>query len=211
MRIIPTLVFVFALLAGNSFADEPMTKVVFRPDMPGLSPTAPGAQPKTLYRWQLTKGRVEESLDQDHHVQPLFIADGKDGWFIDEVTKTGKHMIDPSTDHNFYAPIIPPPSPNGSAPVRSFEIGRELDFMNSQKVSPKSTVKDGQMLQLYECVQEVYTIDLYVSPTSGMPVESDVLKDGKLVVRLIYTEYSNSLPADPKLFAPPPDVKISEG
>jgi hypothetical protein len=51
---------------------------------------------------------------------------------------------------------------------------------------------------------------LYVYPT-GTPAASEVWKDGKFVLRLIYDEYKTSLPATPSLLQPPADVKISEG
>ena len=210
MRIIFALLFTLVLLAGKGIADEPMTKVVFRLESPTILPASPGAEPRTLYRWQATKGRVEEGIDSEHKVQPLFIADGKDAWFINLITKSGRHMVDPSADETFYAPIIPPESPKAQVPIRNFEIGRELAFMNSQKIAPKPATKDGQALQLYECIQDGYTLDVYVSPTIGTPVESDVTKDGKPIVKVIYSEYSTTLPADPKLFAPPPNITISD-
>jgi len=210
MRIPLLILFFCAALAGSGMATESMTKVVFRQEGPDVAPGSFGAKPKTLYRWKSTMGRVEQALDADHHLQELFIANGKDGWLINLADKTGTHLVDPSTDNDFYVPIVPAGKPNENPPIRDFQIGRELDFMASQKVASKPVVKDGKTLILYECVKEGYTLDFYVSTSSGSPTESDVSKDGKLLLRLVYLEYSSALDPNPSLFQPPTDVKISE-
>ena len=170
-----------------------MLKIVFRPETPGVAIDSALAQSQTLYRWTSTRGRVEKPLDPKTHVQQLFIADGKDGWFIDQVTKTGQHMVDPSMDHNFYAPIVPPPDPKSPAPVRAFEIGHELDFMRSQNVSPRAVAENGTKYSLYECTTQGYTLRLYLNRDTMTPAKSEVLQDGKLLGRLVYLQYQ-SLP-----------------
>jgi hypothetical protein len=200
------LTLVFGAIA---FADDPMTKIIFRQESTEVAPNSYAAKPKTIYLWQSTKGRVEQALDIEHNTQQLFIADGKDGWIIDEVSKTGQHMIDPSTDHNFYAPIIPQPNAQTPAPLRSFELGHELAFMREQNVSPKAVTESGRKLMLYECEGAGYTLRFYLAFDDAKPVKSEVLQGGKVILRLIYLEYS-TLPADPSLFAPPAGVKIIE-
>ena len=116
-------------------ADELMTKIVFRVEAPGLSPTSLAAQPKTLYRWGSTMGRVEQEPDPAHPGPDLFIANGHDGWAISVAAKTGNHMIDPTTDQ-FYFWIIPGDSLETAA-AGGFELGKEVEFMKNQKVFAK--------------------------------------------------------------------------
>ena len=52
---------------------------------------------------------------------------------------------------------------------------------------------------------------LYVSPETKAPTETDLLKEGKPVLRYLYLKYSTSLQPDPSLFLPAEDMKISEG
>lgn len=202
-------------------ADEPMIKVVVRQEAPTLAPGSYPTTPKTVYRLGPTKGRIEQAVDNDHHVQPLVIVDGKDAWFIDELSKTGKHMVDPSSDHTFYAPIVPNAEDQavqgndqlavgGMQELRTFEIGHEMEFMRRHNVSPRAETEGDAKYSLYECTAQGYTLRLYLNQDSMVPAKSEVLQNGKLIVRLIYQQYQ-AVPADASLFRPPVGVKISEG
>jgi hypothetical protein len=198
----------FSLVYGFGRADETMLKVVFRQQAPDVPVDSFAAKPKTLYQWGKTKGRIEETPDPAQRLTGLIIANGRDGWIINLWNHTGRHFIDHGPTHNFYAPIVPNQQPNMPPPVRDFRIGNELAFMKSHPGSLKGDGLNDQ--KMYECTQQGYMLRLYVYPT-GTPAASEVWKDGKFVLRLIYDEYKTSLPADPSLFQPPTDVRISEG
>jgi hypothetical protein len=209
MKIFRTATILLFLLAGATRADETMTRVVFHQTGPGAASGSFAAQSRTIYLYESTMGRVEEIANPVQHRHGLVIANGKDAWIINLWDKTGRHMVDPSPDHTFYAPIIPPDKPGDEAPVRDFELGRELAFMTAQGVSPQAATKNGKSYLLYQCAREGYTLRFYVSASSGTPEACEVEKNGQLIVQLIYTSYV-SLPADPALFQPPPGIKISE-
>jgi hypothetical protein len=210
MKMLLSALCLCALILGHASADDAVTKIVFRSQNPDLASDPIATEPRTLYRMGTTMGRIEEPIDSPPGGTSIFIANGKDGWIINLAGHTGKHLVDPSADQSFYAPIIPPEGPNQPAPVRAFEMGRELAFMRSQFVEPKAVSKDGKKLSLYECTREGYTLQFYLNAETFMPTETDVLKDSKLLTRVIYLEYK-TLPADPSLFQPPAGVKISEG
>ena len=210
MKMLLPAICLYVLIVAQTFADEAVTKIVFRALNPKIVSNVAAAEPRTLYRMGTTMGRVEQPIDSPQGGTSLFIANGKDAWIINSADHTGRHMVDPSSDHSFYAPIVPPEKPDQPAPVRAFELGRELAFMKSQFVEPQAVSKDGKNLSLYECTREGYKLQFYLDAKTAAPVETDVLEENKLVTRVIYLEYE-TLPADPALFQPPADVKISDG
>jgi hypothetical protein len=210
MKFAALFILILAFSPGCALADETMTKVVFRQEAPDLALDSYAAKPKTLYEWGKTKGRVEETPDAANQLTGLIIANGKDGWMINLWNHTGRHFIDPGPTYNFYVPIVPQEKPDVPSPVHDFQIGHEPAFMKDRKVSPTKVTKGGRSLLLYECTQDDYILQLYVDSTSGVPTESDVLKRGRFILRLIYSDYETGLPADPSIFQAPPHVKISE-
>ncbi len=195
-----------------TLADDVMIKVVFRQESRDVPSGSFALQPKTLYSYKTELGRLEEAFDPAINLQQVVIANGKDDWMINLADKTGLHIIDPGPTYNLYVPIVPPdPStPNTKPPIEDFQIGHEFEFMAAQKISAKRVTKDNKPADLYECLREGYTLDFYVDPLTSIPTETRVLKDGKLLTRLIYLEYYRALTPDLSLFQPPPDVKISE-
>ena len=211
MKTLSVFISLLLLATGFSPADDTMTRVVFRQEAPDVTPDSFAAKPKTLYLWGTDRGRVEEAPDPEHQLHGLIIANGKDGWMINLYTNTATHFIDPGPTYHFYAPIVPQEKSGGRQPVKDFQIGHELEFMKSHHSGGKISLQvGGPSFLSYSCEQEGYTLQLRADPVTGLPTESAVLKDGKPIVRLIYSEYKTSLPGAPSLFQPPPGVKISE-
>jgi len=204
---------VAALLAGGvARADaNTMSRIVFHQAGPDIDPASFAARPKTIYQWGAEKGRVEEATDPEHQLTGLLIVDGADAWMLNLYAQTGNHVIDPGPTHNFYVPIVPPTGAHAKPPVSDFLIGHELEFMQHHQAQPVATQRDDKAAQFYQCEAEGYTLQLYVDATTRLPVESDVLKDGKVITRLIYDDYEPALPADPSLFRPPAGLLISDG
>ena len=188
-----------------------MSKIVTRDAGKWSEEGSFAAQPKTLYRLGKEKGRLEEALDSAQGLHNLFIVNGKDIWILNRVTKKGRHIIDTDATHNFHAPLIPPIKPDEPPPLGDFEIGHEVAFMTDHQVKPQTVQQEGKPVERYEYNQDGYFLQVDVSPEKGVPVSVRVLKDKEEVVHLIYVEYVTGLPADPSLFAPPADFKISEG
>lgn len=201
----------FFLAVHLSSADETMTKIVYR----GVEPRPPvdtfAAMPKTLYRIGSTCGRTEEAYDSAMNLQGLLIANGKNIWFINLATKTGKHFVNPEpTEHDFQASLVPPvrDGKNQVLPAKDFELGREVEFMKSRNITLQVSVENGEKIQLYEAIEDGFTLRVYISPKTQLPIGSAVLKRGKMISRLAYDEYQLGLKPDRSLFRPPEGIDI---
>jgi hypothetical protein len=209
-RCFAAIIVIFFLLTA-AHAGEIMSKIIFRQEGPDVSPGSFAAKPKTLYLYGKEAGRVEEAPDPGRELTGVMIANGKDAWMINLWNNTGRNFIDSGPTHNFYAPIVPATKPNSPPPVRDFQIGHEISFMKNHHIHAQKVTRDGSSSDFYEAKVEGYTLQVYLdNNTRSVPTESDVLKDGKLIVRLIYEEYDPSIPLDPALFQPPAGVTISE-
>ncbi len=203
-------VFVSLICLATSSAQETMTKIVFRDGGKGIEKGSFAEQPKTLYTLGKEKGRLEEALDSAQGLHGLVVVNGKDCWILNRVTKTGRHIIDPGPTNDFHVPLVPPTKEKEPPPFGDFEMGREIAFMTKHHVEPKTIQQDGKSLDHYEYAQDGYVLQLDVSQEKGTPVMICVVKDKVEVARLFYLEYVQSIPADPTLFVPPADFKISD-
>ena len=201
----------FLLLLG--LADLPalagdhagLTRIVLRDEGPNIPAASFAAKEKIFYRQGEFEGRVEEAPDPSQHLQGVIIVNGKDCWLVNLWDKTAKHMVDPSVDHSFHAPILSAEKPNQPAPWPGFELGREVEFMEGHGVPP--VAKDGALV--YSYTEGAYSADLQVDATSKIPLLVEVRRDGKLMLRLAYVFYA-TLPADESLFQAPTGVTITE-
>lgn len=211
MKILTALIAIaFAATLGAAWADEPMTKIVFRAVEPEMPAEAFAAKPKTLYLWTATRMRTEEMPDPAMKLQGLVIANGKDIWMINLWDKTGRHIIDPGPTYNAHAPIVPPDGQGKPTRAADFEMGREMAYMTAHHAQQPKGLLDGVERIIYEATQDGLKLRLYVAEDTQLPVGVSVDEGDRRLLRMTYDFYSTNLPADPALFQPPPGIQITE-
>ncbi len=182
-----------------------LTRIVLRNEGPDIPATSFAAKEKIFYRQGEFEGRVEEAPDPPQHLQGTIIVNGKDCWLVNLWDNTAKHMVDPSPDHSFHAPILPAEKPDQPAPWPGFELGREVEFMEGHGVKP--TPKNDALV--YSHADGGYSVDLQVDAKSKIPLRVDITHAGKWVLGLVYVFYA-TLPPDESLFQAPTGVTITE-
>ena len=190
-------------------APEQMVKVAIRDATPGLDRNSFAAQPKTFYRLGTKYGRVEEVPDREHGIHGLMVASEPDVWMINQITKTGQHIVDTGAPYHFHAPVLAV----GDDPefVKAFEFGCELEYLKQKSSGPpKSLNLNGRTLDSYVASEGEYKIVLVVDPATLKPFAATVHKGEKVIRYIRYLEYETGLKPDLALFAPPKGVQYTE-
>jgi hypothetical protein len=153
--------------------------------------------------------------DPTMNLKALTIANGPDIFIMNLWSKTGLHVIDQSPTCFFKAPIVlqaplfPPSEKEKMVASISFEIGREMTYMEGKGIKPVPGSFRGRDADLYRSDANGLTLTLYTEPKASLPIGVSVF-DGKTeLVTITYDEYDSNLPADRSLFWPPPGVQLS--
>jgi hypothetical protein len=114
-----------------------MTKIVFRRISQDIVPDSFAAKPVTLYRVADKYSRIEEPPNPERGIHNLIISKEPDGWTINLLDKTARHLIDAGPTFSARTPIIWTPKPNGQPdPDKEFqdlEFGYEVRFFRQHK------------------------------------------------------------------------------
>ncbi|MGH7178766.1 MAG: hypothetical protein ACREJC_15415 [Tepidisphaeraceae bacterium] len=201
-----------ALLAGERApATSPviprMVKVVFRYESSKIKPDSYAAIPRTLYRWGVECGRLEEPPDVPRNLHALVIVQGRDCWMINLAARAGRHIIDPGPTFNFHASVFA----RAGAPesLRALEFGREMDYIRERDLKPLGIVGIGDVkCEHYRVDAEGTDVTIYMRIDRNVPYMLRIRSPGDdYAIR--YDQWEE-LDAIPELFQPPSGITIEE-
>jgi hypothetical protein len=171
-------------------------------------------KPKTIYRAGSTYCRVEEAPNPKDNIHGLLIVNEPNAWIVNLATKTARHTVDPGPTFNCHLPIFSGPISNASDTVDytklGLEFGYELEYFKKMGAVRQDP---GPVLQKQQTV--AYFLDMggtrFALFTYG-PNESPLLVGhtvGNKGEMFWYSGYGQ-VPFDPKFFAKPEGVTITE-
>jgi hypothetical protein len=214
MRFLPAvLALLLTYVALAQDIPKTMTKLTVQLDGPGIPKDSFVRKPKTIYRATNQYCRVEEAVDTEQHIQALLILNEPDAWMLNLLDKTGRHVVDPGPTFNCHLPVFSGPLPDSDDDVDysklGLEFGRELEFFKGKN----ARVQKGQVLQHQETT--MYFIELgktrlalFVYGPNDFPLALGRTCNEKGEI-FWYSSYGQ-VSFDPKLFAKPEGVSISE-
>ena len=214
-----TLVFVIvnlALISAAVRSEEPtMTKLVTRLSGPKIPADSFAAKPVTFYLAVELYGRVEEEVDREHGVHPLFINSAPDTWIVNLANKTAQHVVDRQPPFSFHAPILFVPKakdrPEANTEFKGLNFGTEVQFFREQGARDLEQRKvDGKECNAFSVTKGSIEVTLFVDSVTNQPSQLDIIKDGKLDRSYRYLEYKTNLPFQKSLFEPPAGVKVKD-
>ena len=205
------------LLASLTFAqDAPktMSRIIVQIDGSEVSQNSPARKPRAMYRAGNGYCRVEDIPISEGNSSGLLIVNEPDAWLVDGASKTAQHSVDPGPTFNCHLSIFSGPVPNTSDSVDyaklGLEFGYELEYFKKMGAVRKDP---GPVLQKQKTI--AYSFDMngtrFALFTYG-PNEFPLLVGhtvGDKGEMFWYSGYGQ-VPFDPKLFAKPEGVSISE-
>ena len=171
-------------------------------------------KPKTIYRAGSNYCRVEEAPDPEHEIRSLLIVNEPNAWMVNLANKTARHTVDTGPTFTCHLPIFSGPVPNTPDAVDyaklGLEFGYELEYFKKMDAVRQDP---GPVLQKQQTV--AYFLDksgtrfaLFTYGPNEFPllVGHTVGSKGEMYW---YSGYGQ-VPFDPKLFAKPEGVTITE-
>ena len=189
-------------------APEKLARIVFRDATPGIPADSFAAKSKTLYRLGAKYSRLEEAPDPEHGIHGLAIAAEPDLWMINLATKSGRHILDTGEPYVIHAQVFG--GPTDPEPLKSFEFGCELAYMNEKGVRPEPSTIAGRDLDMYKLSGPTHTVFLAIISGTKRPLYASMFKDGNLVTLIQYVQYDLGLKPDMNAFRPPAGITITE-
>jgi hypothetical protein len=208
--------FLLLLLATTTLTadDTPktMTKIEAHLEGPEVMAGSFSAKSKVIYRAGTGYCRLEEAQDTKNKIHGLLIVNEPDAWMVNLYDKSARHMVDPGPTFNCRLPIFASVDSKDEAGIlyQDLQFGSEVKFFKKMGSAGQPGPDEGGRKRTR------YTIEIgntrFVMLTINTPNERPLAVAravGDKGEVFIYTAY-DELPFDPKLFAKPEAVKISE-
>jgi hypothetical protein len=208
--------FILLLVAITTLAadDAPktMTKIEVHLESPEVMAGSFLAQPKVIYRAGTKYCRTEEAEDSQGKIHGLLIVNEPDAWMINLYDKSARHVVDPGPSFNCKLPLFSQVDSKDEASMlyQNLQFGNELLFFKQLAGAGQPGPEEGGK-KTTQYVVEVGSTRLLMF-TVGAPNERPLAvarSVGEKGEVFVYTAYEE-VPFDPKLFAKPDGVKISE-
>jgi len=170
------------------------------------------AKPKVIYRAGTRYCRAEEAEDTENKIHGLLIVDEPDAWMVNLYDKSARHVVDPGPAFNCRLPIFAKADSKdeGAFLYEELQFGNELKFFKQMGATGQPGPEEGGKKTTQ------YTIEIgntrFAMFTISTPDERPLAVArtvGAKAKVFVYTAYEEN-PFDPKLFAKPDNVKISE-
>lgn len=202
------LTLLLASLVAAQDAPKAMNRIVVQLDSPDLPQNSPARKPRTIYRAGNTYCR-EEAENRD-----LLIVNEPNAWLVDLEAKTAQHIVDSGPTFNCHLPIFSGPVPNTPDKVDytklGLEFGYELEYfkkMGAVRQDPGPVLQKQQTVAYFLDMSGTrFALFTYGPNEFPLLVGHTVGDKGEL---LWYSGYGQ-VPFDPKLFARPEGVTITE-
>lgn len=191
-------------------APPQLFRMTMRNISPGLAAADRAAQPRDLWRQGDRFLRSEESPDPVRGQTTVIIIAEPDIWAYDQVSRTGRHSVDPGPELVVRAPVLPP-APDLPAPFRTLEFGCEAAFVAAYAPQPQRLAPWGATgAALHTVTMGDHTLAFLMDARRPIPLMVSYLRRGQPVLVLRYDEYRHGLPDRPQLFQVPRNIKITE-
>jgi hypothetical protein len=208
------LALLVVLLTQPQDTPKTMTKITVQLDGPEVPQNSFARKPKTIYRAGNNYCRVEEAADTEHSIHGLMIVNEPNAWMVNLANKTAQHVVDPGPTFNCRLPIFSGPVPNTADDVDytklGLEFGHELEFFKKKGAARQDP---GPVLQKQQTI--AYFLDLgqtrlalFTYGPNEFPLMVAHTRDGK--GEMFWYSLYGELLFDPKLFAKPEGITISE-
>lgn len=190
------------LVLSPAWAQPTMLKMVVRNATPGLNQKSFVAQPRTIYRTGNTHARVEEKPNPKDGVHLVLIRAGTQSWAYDRKTHTARHSGNLPADVRLPIFMLT----DGSYVL---EFGREVEFMEINQVSPTEVKSGSGIMKRYTVKSGDRFIELLTK--NGRPIFTQ-MRDGrgKILMRILYDEFTPNLPNQPDLYKLPKGAKVKQ-
>jgi len=207
--------FLLLLIISTLAADETpktMTKIEVHLEGPEVMAGSFLAKPKVIYRAGTRYCRAEEAEDTENKIHGLLIVDEPDAWMVNLYDKSARHVVDPGPAFNCRLPIFAKADSKdeGAFLYEELQFGNELKFFKQMGATGQPGPEEGGKKTTQ------YTIEIgntrFAMFTISTPDERPLAVArtvGAKAKVFVYTAYEEN-PFDPKLFAKPDNVKISE-
>lgn len=194
--------------AAATCAPERMVRIVTRVATPPVEPGSFGAAPKTLYRLGTKYGRVEELPNPATKLHLLIVVNEPDVWMVNQLDRTGRHIVDQGPTFNFRAPIF---EKDGMPPILlTLELGCERAFLAANNAKPAG---EATFVSRRCELQTVTAADFRVTICLGAgkePMRASIYERGALIFDMEYDSYQDDLAPNLKLFERPSGIAFSE-
>ncbi len=189
-----------------------MTRIEVHLEGPQIAASSFSAKPKVMYRAGTRYCRIEEAEDTENRIHGLLIINEPDAWMVNLYDKSARHKVDRGPTFNCKLPIIANVDPKDEAAILypELQFGSELEFFKKMgSTGGPGPEEDGKKTTQYVIeIGSTRFVMLTISNPSERPLAVGRAVGDKGEV-FIYTAYEE-VPFDPKLFARPDGVKISE-
>lgn len=165
-------------------------------------------KPKVFWRASTGYCRVDEEPDTERGIHGRLIVNEPDAWLINLADNTAKHVLDKGPTFNCRLPIFALDEEMAKSKIGELEVGRELDFFQTNGAKRV----DGPKLQFeanyYELQLGDSTLRLVERVDIHAPIMVGLAREGKTYTAryLLWGE----APFKEDLFAKPTGVKIEE-
>jgi hypothetical protein len=211
----------FLLLATTTLTapgtPKTMTKIEAHLEGPQVMAGSFSAKPKVIYRADARYCRLEEAQDTENKIHGLLIVNEPDAWMVNLYDKSAQHMVDPGPTFNCKLPIFATLDSKDEAGIlyQDLQFGSELKFFKKMGAAGQPGPDEaGKKTTQYtiEIGSTRFVMLTIKGPDEKTPNERPLAvgrAGGDKGEVFIYTAY-DEIPFDPKLFAKPEAVKISE-
>jgi hypothetical protein len=208
------LTLLLASLAAAQDAPKTMNRIVVQLDGPEVPQNSPARKPRTMYRAGNTYCRAEQASNSEDTSLSVLIVNEPNAWLVDLSAKTARHTVDPGPTFNCHLPVFSGPVPNTPDKVDytklGLEFGYELEYfkkMGAVRQDPGPILQKQQTVAYFLDINGTrFALFTYGPNEFPLLVGHTVGDKGEL---LWYSGYGQ-VPFDPKLFAKPEGVGITE-
>jgi hypothetical protein len=206
------LLLLFATTLTADDTPKTMTRIEVHLEGPQIVAGSFSAKPKVMYRAGTRYCRIEEAEDGENKIHGLLIVNEPDAWMVNLYDKSARHIVDPGPTFNCKLPIFVNVDPKDEAAILypDLQFGSELKFFKKMgSTGGPGPEEDGKKTTQYVIeIGSTRFVMLTISTPSERPLAVGRAVGDKGEV-FIYTSYEE-IPFDPKVFARPDDIKISE-
>jgi hypothetical protein len=166
------------------------------------------AKPKTFWRASNQYCRIDEEPDPPNGIHGRMVVNEPDAWLINLADQTAKHVLDTGPTFNCKLPILAYDPETARSKIGELEIGRELEFFQSNGAK----LIDGPKLEFEAKYYEMKIADSVLRLVERVDIHAPILIGLIRGEKLYEAHYLlwGEVPFKADVFAKPVGVKIEE-